>query len=250
MPSQRTAVSPATSPTPRPRRAGTGLKAQRAEATRDHLIDTTISLLRDRSYHGATVFEVAKAAGVTPGALQHHFGSKAELMMQATAAILRASGADGVAWPAADGPLAERCAGLVNALWQRCYEPPRFLAAWAVYFGSAGEPELRSQIAQQRAALGQALHQRFVQVLPELADRPDAPALVQLVLSTLRGLGVVRLFGAAPNAERVQLQMLAVLIEGHCRSAPPARAAATGAAGKAPQRTRPTLPKPRTSRRP
>ena len=244
--------------TPSRARRPAGAKAQQAEATRDHLIDTTIGLLRDRSYHGATVFEVAKAAGVTPGALQHHFGSKAELMMQATAAILRASGADGVAWPAPDGPLSERCTGLVTALWQRCYEPPRFLAAWAVYFGSAGEPGLRSQIAQQRAALGQALQQRFVQVLPELAGRPDAPALVQLVLSSLRGLGVVRLFGAAPAAERAQLQLLAQWIEAHCRAAPPAAAvvpktprakrAAAPAAARTP-RTPSTPRPPRSSRK-
>ena len=163
---------------------------------------------------------------MTPGALQHHFGSKAELMMQATATILRASGPDGVAWPAADGPLPERCQGLVHALWRRCYQPPRFLAAWAVYFGSAGEPALRSRVARQRAALSQALHQRFVQVLPELAGRADTPALMQLVLSALRGLGVVRLFGPTPHAEREQLQLLAQWLEVHCRTAAPTARAA------------------------
>lgn len=196
-----------------------GLKAQRAEATRKHLIGTTIGLLHDRSYQGATVFEVAKAAGLTPGALQHHFGSKAALMMQVTDAILRASGAEGVAWPAAERPLQERCLGLVQALWQRAYEPPRFLAAWALYFGSAGEPELRAHIARQRASLAQALHQRFLQVLPELAATPDSKALVQLVLSSLRGLGVVRLFGPAPKDELAQLELLARLIEAHCLAA-------------------------------
>jgi AcrR family transcriptional regulator len=200
----------------------TGLKALRAEATRGLLIDTTISLLRDRSYQGATVFEVAKAAGLTPGALQHHFGSKADLMMQAIAAILRASGPEGVAWPAPDGPLTERCQGLVQALWQRCYEPPRFLAAWAVYFGSAGEAAMHAHVALQRAELTEALHRRFIQVLPELAGRTDALALVNLVLSAMRGMGVVRLFGMAPDREQAQLQMLAQWIENHCRSAAPA----------------------------
>jgi hypothetical protein len=107
----------------------------------------------------------------------------------------------------------------VQALWRRVYQPPRFLAAWAVYFGSAGEAELRSHIAQQRSGLAQALHQRFVQVLPELSTAPDSKALVQLVLSSLRGLGVVRLFGPAPQDERAQLDLLARLVEVHCQSA-------------------------------
>jgi AcrR family transcriptional regulator len=220
-------AQPRTQAPSRTGRAPAGTKARRAEATREHLIDTAIDVLRERSYQGATVFEVAKAAGVTPGALQHHFGSKAALMMQVTDAIIRASGPEGVAWPAAEGPLGGRCLDLVMALWRRAYEPPRFLAAWAVYFGSAGEPELRSHIARQRAALTEALHQRFLQVLPELAATPDSQVLVQCVLSNLRGLGVARLFGPAPAQERRQLQLLARLIEGHCSAARPKGRAAS-----------------------
>lgn len=199
-----------------------GAKATRAAATREHLIDTAIDVLHARSYHGATVFEVAKAAGVTHGALQHHFGSKAVMMMQVTDAILRASGPDGVAWPQASGPLAQRCDALVQALWTRVYAPPRFLAAWAVYFGSAGEPELRSHVAQQRRALTHNLHARFVEVLPELAGHPQSQALVQLVLTALRGLAMTRLFGADEAAESAQRALLAQLLASQTAQAVPA----------------------------
>ncbi len=225
-----------------PREAPLSLKAQRAEATRDRLISTTITLLHERSYQGATVFEVAKLAGLTPGALQHHFDSKADLMMQAISAILLASGPAGMAWPSPDGPLAERCDALVQTIWKRCYEPPRFLAAWAVYFDSGGEPELRASVAPQRAALATALHERFAHVLPELKGRKEATALVDLVLSALRGLGVVRLFGAAPAQERQQLKMLAACLEGQCRSLSPATATA--------RRQRAVGPRVATDRRP
>jgi AcrR family transcriptional regulator len=201
---------------PAPVRAGAGgAKAAQAAATREHLIDTAIDVLHARSYHGATVFEVAKAAGVTHGALQHHFGSKAVMMMQVTDAIVRASGADGVAWPDSGGPLEQRCQALVQALWSRVYEPPRFLAAWAVYFGSAGEPELRSHVAEQRRDLTRNLHQRFVQVLPELSGHPDSQTLVQLVLTTLRGLAMTRLFGADPVAEAAQRALLVQMLVHH-----------------------------------
>lgn len=203
------------------RAAAVGTKAAQAAATREHLIDTAIDVLHARSYHGATVFEVAKAAGVTHGALQHHFGSKAVMMMQVTDAIVRASGADGVAWPDASGPLHQRCLALVQALWARVYEPPRFLAAWAVYFGSAGEPELRSHVAAQRRALTRNLHQRFLQVLPELATHPDSQSLVQFVLTTLRGLAMTRLFGADPQAEAAQRALLVQLLAHHAAITPP-----------------------------
>lgn len=219
--------------TPAPARRR-GQRAQQADATRDHLIGTAIGVLGARSYHGATVFEVAKAAGVTHGAVQHHFGSKAALMMAVTDAILRDSGPDGVAWPAAGLPLAERCHGLVLALWQRAYASQRFLAAWAVYFGSAGEPDLRGHVARQRHALAQALHDRFLQVLPELRASADAVALVQLVLSALRGLGVVRLFNSPGPGEAAQLQLLGRLLLAHCDVHTPRSGAAPPAPPAAP----------------
>ncbi len=206
--------------TPRPTRSQ-GPRAEQADATRAHLIGTAIDLLGAGSYQGATVFEVAKAAGLTPGAVQHHFGSKAVLMVEVIDAILRDSGPDGVAWPAADLPLAARCDGLVQALWQRAYAPPRFLAAWAVYFGSAAEPELRLQVAQKRQAVTRTLIDRFLAVLPELQASTEAPALVQLVLSGLRGLGMVRLFGDPGPAEAAQLQLLGRLLLSHCQGAAP-----------------------------
>lgn len=202
------ADAPASSPPRRVRRS----HAERSEATRARLIATTIDLLQDRSYRGATVFEVAKAAGLTHGALQHHFGSKAALMMAVTAEILRSSDAAGVAWPAPGLPLPQRAARYVQALWRRVYEPPRFLAAWSVYFGSAEEPEVREAVGVQRGELSRALRKRFREVFPELAPGPDAAALADLVVSALRGIAIVRLFGPAPRESAAQLRALAALL--------------------------------------
>lgn len=200
--------------------------AERSRATRAHLIATTIDVLRSRSYHGATVFEVAKAAGLTHGALQHHFGSKAALMMAVTAEILRSSDAAGVRWPSPQLPLAERAERYVHAFWGRVYEPPRFLAAWSVYFGSAAEPEVRQAVATQRAELTQAMRARFAEVFPELAAAADIDALVDLVLSALRGMAIARLFGPATRETAAQLRLLAGLIAAQAPPAPARRAAA------------------------
>lgn len=192
--------------------AGRHTRADRARATREHLIATAIDVVRERSYGQATLFEVAKAAGVTPGALQHHFGSRAVLMLEVLQAILQADDASGVPWPDAAQPLPERAAALVQALWTRLYEPPRFLAAWSVYFGAAGEAELQPSIAAMRQRLARGLHQRLATLLPEARDRPGFDAFVDLLLSTLRGMGVARLFGADPAMDAAQLDQLARLI--------------------------------------
>jgi AcrR family transcriptional regulator len=201
-------------------------RADRARATRAHLIATTIDLVRTRSYGQATLFEVAKAAGVTPGALQHHFGSRAMLMLEVLQAILEADDARGVPWPDASQALPERSAALVQALWARLYEPPRFLAAWGVYFGAAGDADLQPRVAEMRLRLAGALHQRFADALPEAAGHAGFDGFVDLVLSALRGLGVARLFGPDSASEAAQLGQLAGVITTWCamRTTTPAAA--------------------------
>lgn len=188
----------------------------RSNATRAQLIAAAIRVVREKSFHGASVFEVAKAAGMTPGAFQHHFGTKAELMMQVTEAILRGDLDEPIAWPKPNAPLRRRSEGLVRALWESVYAPERFLAAWQIYFGSASDESLLERIAAKRVELNGFLQGQFLTVFPELAGQPDRAAFVDMVLSTLRGIAMARLFGPHRAQVDAQLRQLSRLIELRC----------------------------------
>lgn len=55
-------------------------QAQRTEATREALIAAACRLFTERGYENVGTEEVVRAAGVTRGALYHHFGGKSSLL--------------------------------------------------------------------------------------------------------------------------------------------------------------------------
>ncbi|WP_158272040.1 TetR/AcrR family transcriptional regulator [Marinicauda salina] len=60
-----------------------------SEATRLRLVEATLDCLTERGYASTSTHEVAKRAGVTRGALNHHYENKAELIADAAAHLVR-----------------------------------------------------------------------------------------------------------------------------------------------------------------
>lgn len=187
--------------------------AERSADTRARLLEAAARLVHEGGAQSATMFEVAKAAGVTPGAVQHHFGSKAELMMQLVEHLLQAEG--GVAWPDPAWPLRRRAQALVQSLWDTVYEAPRFLAAWSVYLASSGDGELMQRVATRRQLVNVGLRQRLLASFPELKGRRAGDA-ADLLFASLRGLALLRLFDPNAAASAGARRELARWIEWRC----------------------------------
>jgi len=65
-------------------------KAQ-AQANREHIVETASELFRERGFDGVGVSDLMAAAGFTHGGFYKHFGSKADLMAEASACSLAKS---------------------------------------------------------------------------------------------------------------------------------------------------------------
>ena len=113
---------PEEAPSGRPRRR---TQAQRTEATRNALIEAARRLFTERGYEAASAEEIVAAAGVTRGALYHHFGGKPGLL-EAVYARLEAESTERVArivlGSELESPLEAMKAG-VEAFLDECTEP-------------------------------------------------------------------------------------------------------------------------------
>lgn len=54
---------------------------EEADKTRQTILDTALTVFSSKGYHPARLQDIAEAAGVTRGAIYHHFGSKADLFI-------------------------------------------------------------------------------------------------------------------------------------------------------------------------
>jgi AcrR family transcriptional regulator len=66
-------------PEPQGETTARSLKADQSEATRSALVEAARDLFAERGYAAVSTEEIVRAAGVTRGALYHHFAGKREL---------------------------------------------------------------------------------------------------------------------------------------------------------------------------
>ncbi|WP_406855715.1 helix-turn-helix domain-containing protein [Alsobacter sp. KACC 23698] len=64
---------------------------ERSAETRSGLVEATLDCLHERGYPRTTLAQIAERAGVTRGALNHHFPSKDALVVQAIEHLLNSS---------------------------------------------------------------------------------------------------------------------------------------------------------------
>src|SRR4051795_8497088 len=189
---------------------------ERRQATQNALLEATIQCLVEQGYAGTTTRAVSARAGVSPGALQHHFTSKEELVAEAigdlagklTAQLVE----EGVPSAASRRQVTEQ---LVDYLWQTLNGP---LIAAVTDLAVAGrtDPSLRERLApvQRQALEGVPLAARAL--FPGEAARPGFIGLIDTVLAAMRGVVLLGFLSSSDreDAWRTVRPHLLAMIEG------------------------------------
>jgi AcrR family transcriptional regulator len=187
---------------------------------RERLLDAAEHVLQTKRDGTLSLQEVAQAAGVTTGAVQHHFPTKIVLRTHVVQHMLRRLGETTDFWPEPEWPLERRAQHFVQNSWSKVFGHPRFCGSWAAYLSVNPKDQIWELLARQRDAAVATMHEKLFLVFPELAARADGTTCTGFVLSTLRGMGL-----AVPlekeNSFDDQLRLLETFIvqmcqESHC----------------------------------
>jgi AcrR family transcriptional regulator len=172
-------------------------QAERRATTHTALLDAAIDCLVECGYAKTTTRRIAERAGVTPGALQHHFASKTallgELIGYMRAKSMSEMFAEGVPNTRS---VRKRQELLLDRMW-RIYRGPLFTALLELGIGARTDPELLQHIAGSHDEMGRLNAIAAPILFPEHAERPELIPLIGSGQATMRGLALVGLAGEA-----------------------------------------------------
>lgn len=164
-------------------------KSRDGAGTRAAVLEATVGLLAERGYAGTSTRMAAERAGVSLGALQHHFRSKAELSVEAMRDVTRRLADEFVASIPAQESELDRFAEALDRLYV-VFRGPTFAAAVELQLAARTDGELRRPIRQLHAEVEQTILDGAATLLPELRELPGFPGLLLTATAAIRGLAL------------------------------------------------------------
>ncbi|MGA7397158.1 MAG: helix-turn-helix domain-containing protein [Solirubrobacterales bacterium] len=164
-------------------------QSDRTAATRASVLDATVELLIERGYAGTSTRLAAERAGVSLGALQHHFRTKAELSVEAMRYVTERLAGEFVAAAPDSSDVTERFGEILDRLFV-VFKGPTFAAAVELQLASRTDSDLQQPVRELHLDVERIIFLSATEVLPEIASLPDFNAVLQTSVSAVRGLAI------------------------------------------------------------
>ena len=193
-------------------------QAERRAATRAALVTATVDCLVELGYAHTTTQEVQRRAGVSRGALTHHFTSKADLMLAAVDHLYDEF-SESVRKAAAELPLepATRVPLGIEIVWQR-FHGALFVAAMELWTAARTDAELRAALLPHERRLGAQLRELAREVFgEEVARHAAAESIYQVLLTSMRGQAMTCFLQPEAPPARPHLQHWQAMVDAFTR---------------------------------
>jgi AcrR family transcriptional regulator len=199
---------------PPARRAG--LRDAQAKKTRTRVLESAVACIDELGIARASSNEIARRAGTTWGAIQHHFGSREDLLLSVIESNfieleskVRNAGFVG-------GTTLERVQALADLLWEYCSDI-RFRVSIEILLDMRRDPAGSDLVAQRLSDANRSMGAMWDEICVQALDLPSDPTIARILFGAARGFALTRHMNAWHDSftqERALLvQLLAVAIE-------------------------------------
>lgn len=174
---------------------------QRSSETRWAISAATIRCLIEDGYSATTTLAVHERAGVSRGALTHHFGSKQEMLISAIQHLAEVRESEISAAAARFRNDADRVSGVIQLFWE-VHKSDLFYAALELWTAARTDAGLREALYVAERELGRRHRRLATELFGEpFALHPQFEAVFEMMLRVFRGAAITRILRADPDAE-------------------------------------------------
>lgn len=165
-------------------------QAQKSTATRERIVQATISAMARKGYAAASLDKICEQAGITRGALQYHFGGRDGLMAacfeQMTSVVT--STIDQTANPAL--PLPELLEQLINTVFD-AFLSDQYLAVLELSLGCRNQKQLTRKLTRTFDSVAKRSEKIWLHAFADTPLSEETCLTVRsLILSTARGCAI------------------------------------------------------------
>jgi AcrR family transcriptional regulator len=153
------------------------------------LLEATLWCIVDKGYAATSTNDVVRRAGVSRGALAHHFPTKAALVSAAAGHLVAKRTVEFESRMAGLDPQQRTPAAALDILWS-FYEQPECRALMELSIAARHDAELRALMARWDDKYIEILHASATEFLGEATAEPSFGVLLRTITALFDGLGL------------------------------------------------------------
>lgn len=194
---------------------------ERSATARANLIDAAIKLICEKGFARTTTADIASLAGLTRGAIQHHFEGRVDLVTTILHDVeKRVLDSFTAAAPGHGLPIEQRIDILIDGLGA-VTRSPTYLAAMDIWFTSRSDPDLRDVVRQSVGRYVEHARELWRMTFCDEIPEETISDCRRVVVAVSRGLVFSRLIASDRKSRSVGLTLdtTKALIKNHMLSA-------------------------------
>jgi AcrR family transcriptional regulator len=218
-------VPPVGGPSARGQRA----RDARARQTRARVLDSAVACIDELGITRASSNEIARRADTTWGTIQHHFGSRSELLLaviESNFAALKSRVSDVAV---VGGTTLDRLQALADLLWDYCSDV-RFRVTVEILLDLRRDPEASEPVTQRVSLANKEMTAVWDGLCDQVLGRPVDPAVQRILFASARGFALHRHMNTGEGAFTQERALLVRLLAASLDYRDPATRASDGAA--------------------
>ncbi len=195
-----------------------GWQARKSQATRNQIINAAIRCIVESSYSNTTTMKIAEKAGLSRGAMLHHFPSKKDIV-RAVVDYLHEKRLGAFRRSIREIPEgADRVKLAVRSYWQHVNHP-LYIAIFELSVAARTDKELREILHPAQLAFDREWYETAREVFPEWQSDPEAFDLaLNLTQQLMEGMSMSHF----THARQVDEERLLTFLEDELRQLKPA----------------------------